>query len=61
MSDAPTLLRRAADCVEARALSDKQLTVISLVALHVIDLCGSGVTDRCEQTKLLLSVLDAEK
>lgn len=55
------LLRRAADCVEGRALTEKQLTPIKLVALHVIDLCGSGVDDRCLQTKLLLSVLDAEK
>lgn len=60
-SSAKALLERAAMCCEATALSEGQERAIKLVALHVIDLCGSAITDRCEQTKLLLSVLDAEK
>lgn len=61
MSSCKALLERAAMCCEGRALSEGQERAIKLIALHVIDLCGSGVTDRCEQTKLLLGVLDAEK
>lgn len=48
-------------CADATALSPNQETAIKLIAMHVIDVCGSAHTDRCEQTKLMLQLLDATK
>ena len=58
---AAELLRSAADCVEASVLTDKQLLPIKLAAFHIKDLCGAGSTDRCEQTRLIINLIDAEK
>ena len=61
MSSAKALLERAAMCADSTALSGNQERTIKLVALHIIDLCGSAHTDRNEQTKLFLELLDGAK
>lgn len=61
MSSCKTLLERAAMCAEVSALSAEQERAIKLMAMHVIDVCGSASTDRCEQTKLMLELLDSTK
>ena len=48
-------------CAEVSALSAEQERAIKLMAMHVIDVCGSASTDRCEQTKLMLELLDSTK
>ena len=57
-NEAAQALRDAADCVEACALSDAQLDLIEMIALHVKDKATGGITDRCRTTKLLLRMLD---
>ena len=56
--NAPAVLRRAADTVEACAIGERKDRIITLLALHIIRACGAG--DDADEAKLLCSLLEDE-
>jgi hypothetical protein len=51
-------LRRAADCIDAMALTEERLDLLELWGDHLVDYVMGSKTDRCRQTKIMLRMLD---
>lgn len=58
MSRATEVLREAADAIDGLAMTDRQLDIVLLVGFHLKHFACGAVTDRCEETKLMLRMLD---